>query len=134
MLVLKFIETKGEKTQAELKTDSSTWGNYNNVSFSLIRGKYLIGSTWNTTTTYTKPASGILLTTGATTRNSALNIYDLAGNLREWTLEKTTNSGYPCITRGGGYNYTGSNGPASYRYYCNTSDAVANDSFRSTFY
>ena len=95
-LVLKFIETKGEKTQAELKTDSSTWGNYNNVSFSLIRGKYLIGSTWNTTTTYTKPASGILLTTGATTRNSALNIYDLAGNLREWTLEYTIATNPPC--------------------------------------
>ena len=29
----------------------------------------------------------MLLTTGATKRNSILNIYDLAGNLEEYTLE-----------------------------------------------
>lgn len=123
-LVLKFIETKGEKTQAELKTDSSTWGNYNNVSFSLIRGKYLIGSTWNTTTTYTKPASGILLTTGATTRNSALNIYDLAGNLREWTLEYTIATNPPCTCQGGYYNIGGSNNPVSHRNANATTDSL----------
>ena len=101
-LVMKFIEIKKGKTQDELKTNSETWGNYNKVSFDLTRGKYLIQRTWNTITTYKKPASeNVLLTTGATTRNSTLNIYDLAGNVNEWTLENTPNTSNPCVVRGG---------------------------------
>ena len=43
------------------------------------------------------------------------NIYDLAGNVFEWTMEAySTNIR---VTRGGGYNYSGSNGPASDRSY-----------------
>ncbi|MCI8636342.1 MAG: hypothetical protein HFJ36_00450 [Clostridia bacterium] len=103
-LVLKFIEAKGAKRQQELKTDSGSWGNYYNVSFDLKRGKYLSASTWNNITNYTKLSdSAALLTTGATNRNSALNIYDLAGNIHEWTLEYTSSTSAPCCIRGGDY-------------------------------
>ena len=43
------------------------------------------------------------MTTGNTKRNSALNIYDLAGNLYEFTLEKSDDSSNPCVTRGGDF-------------------------------
>ena len=128
-LVLKFIEEKGAKTQAELKTDSSSWGNYSNVSFDIKReqGLYTTSPTkkdsWNTTSNYTKPSSSVSLTTGATDRNSALGIYDLAGNEYEWTLEYSTIAVSPCASGGGSYGSPGSSNPASYRYHINTTTA-----------
>ena len=50
---------------------------------------------------YDKSASARLLTTGATERNSVAGIYDLAGNVEEWTLEKMMYSDCPCSIRGG---------------------------------
>ena len=34
------------------------------------------------------------------------NIYDMAGNTREWTTETSSNPSSPCVTRGGNYNNT----------------------------
>lgn len=109
-LMLKFIETQGAKTQAELKEDSASWGNFYNPNFTLTKGAYATSSntshTWTTTWKivtgqYTKPSSSVaLLTTGATDRNSVLNIYDIAGNVREWTLENPGGSSAACSMRG----------------------------------
>ena len=115
-LVLKHIENKNGKTQIELKNDSTTWGNYRNATFEIHKGKYSIdrGKTFTEVTgTYTKPASGVLLTTGETEKNSVLNIYDLAGNEGEWTLEGNTSAKLPCINRGGDCYDTGLEDPAS---------------------
>ena len=118
-LILKHIEEKGAKTQNELKTDSSSWGNYNNVTFEITRGEYTTApstsGSWNAITTYTKPASNVLLTTGGTDRNSILNIHNLAGNVKENTLERATNNTSPCACRGGYYRISGNTQPASYR-------------------
>ena len=126
-LVMKFIKAKGAKTQAELKTDSSSWGNYETVSFDVKReqGRYTtspseVGS-WITTSNYAKPSSRVLLTTGATDRNCALGIYDLAGNVWEWTLENPTNHNGSSALRSGSCYYDGSDGPASYRGYLDPS-------------
>lgn len=105
-LIMKFIEQKGAKTQTQLKTDSSTWGNYNNVEFNFVRGKYSydMGTTFSSDVnnkTSKVESTSVLLTTGATDRNSALNIYDLAGNLWEWTLQHIENPEKPCGIRGG---------------------------------
>ena len=109
-LVCKFIESKEAKTQQEIKEDSTSWGNYSNAEFSVAEGnKYAtMSNDWNTTfNSYIKESyetvDGILLSTGATERNNALNIYDLAGNICEWVLEKNNNeSGLgPCVNRGG---------------------------------
>ena len=137
-LVLKHIENKNGKTQIELKNDSTTWGNYNDVTFEITKGKYSTddGKTFTEVNgTYTRQANNrVLLTTGATERNSVLNIYDLAGNEWEWTLEKNTLADFPGVSRGGDYTYSGFNGPASYRG--NNSTSVSNKyiSFRSALW
>ena len=118
-LVLKFIEEKGVKTQEQLKTDSTERGNYKNAEFTIERGKYSTdyGQTYiEVVGSYPKASSSVvLLTTGATDRNSALGICDLAGNVWEWTMEKTTDTNLPCAIRGGGYSVNGSAFPASNR-------------------
>ena len=132
-LVLKHIETKQGKTQAELKTDSTTWGNYYNAEFEITKGKYSIDyeSTFKPVEgKYKKPASRVLLTTGATERNSVLNIYDLAGNEYEWTLEKSTHTSVPGVSRGGSCNSSGSTYPASCRINSTTSYRGGDMSFR----
>ena len=56
---------------------------------------------------------GKVTTTGASADYAVKNIYDLAGNVYEWTMEScyTVNRG----SRGGVYGITGSDYPASYR-------------------
>ena len=110
-LVLRYFESKGT-TQADLKTNSTSWGNYYNASFDITKGMYnavdklsWILATWTSAgSNYTKAASSyILLTTGATDRNSKMNIYDMAGNVWEYTMEYDSDSSNPCTLRGGGF-------------------------------
>jgi len=96
-LAMKAIENSGEKVKSELITDSSTWGNYLSANFEIYRGKYSTdnGQTYlePSSMPYTKAASSDeLVTTGTAIRNRVLNIYDLAGNVGEWTLERGYNS------------------------------------------
>lgn len=123
------MKQKEQKHGAELKTNSTTWGNYNNATFDITRGLYTtaptVSGSWNGASEinkYTKPAStSTLLTTGATDRNSALGIYDLAGNVYEWTLERyTSDNRYPCTIHGGRYSHTGSYSSARRDYYTTT--------------
>ena len=143
-LVMKFIETKEGKTQDELKKDSKDWGNYQNVSFDVTKGKYSTdkGQTFTEVIgSYTKPARtdenepGILLTTGASERNSVLNIYDIAGNVYEFTLEKyTVDLNYPCCVRGGKNSGYGNKYPAYIHDYGNASNSFNFTGFRSALY
>jgi hypothetical protein len=139
-LVMKFIEEKGAKTQAELETDSSSWGNYNNVSFDIKREQGLYTTSpskmesWKTTSDYTKPSSNVLLTTGATDRNSVLGIYDLAGNVWEWTLEYSTGANGPCASRSGDYIHDGSYGHASRRNTSSITASFVNNGLRSALW
>ena len=57
----------------------------------------------------------MLLTTGASEDTKKMNIYDFAGNVYEWTLEKRIDDNSPCAIRGGSYVYGGSGGAASNR-------------------
>ena len=81
---------------------STDWGNYSNSeTYTINRGKYAV---FNTSTDklekfqdvgneYSKEKDkSILLTTGASERNSAKNIYDVAGNVLEWTTESRSSS------------------------------------------
>ncbi len=116
-LVCKWLEENKVKTIEEIYTDSSSWGNYSNATFNINRGKYSTnkGNTYTEVQeNYIKPSSTmILLTTGATQRNSTMNIHDLAGNQTEWTLEYSKNDKSPCRNRGGFFAGTGSEAPAN---------------------
>ena len=134
-LVCKFIEEKTSLSIYDLKSNSSSWGNYQDTSLILNTGKYNIApgnskSLWNfynintdnyviDSVTSNDENYKQLLTTGASEQTNKINIYDLAGNEWEWTLEHaTTNKNYPCVARGGGYDNKATNLPVAYRLGC----------------
>ena len=90
------------KDSSHSVTDSATWGNYyDSETYTINRGKYAVYNTSNNTlenfqdvvNEYPKEkGKSILLTTGATERNSSKNIYDVAGNVFEWTTESISSS------------------------------------------
>ena len=137
-LVLAFMSKDTAKitSTSVLTENSTTIGNYYNSTFQLSQtGKYAtmsnynLRSTWNPSTTSTtnfvdssrnkiaqsSTGNGILVTTGTSEKNKVMNIYDVAGNVWEWTLEKTSSTGMPCAGRGGDFSYPGSDSPAARR-------------------
>ena len=137
-LVLAFMSRDTAKiTSTDVLTKNSTViGNYRDSVFQLSQtGKYAtmsaynLSSTWNPSTTPTanfvdtsrnkiaqsSDSNGILVTTGTSEKNKVMNIYDIAGNVWEWTLENTSDTNRPCAFRGGGCDNTGSGSPASSR-------------------
>ena len=134
-LVCKYLEVKSTLTTANINADSSTWGNYSNAKRTISSDK--AKQTTNSRSTWTaitgeKPASSVLLTTGASEETNKMNIYDFAGNEWEWTLEKTSDSSYPCALRGGSYDSTGSVYPASSRF--SATSSFNDRSFRPALY
>ena len=142
-LVLKYLETKGT-AQADLKTDSTSWGNYENNLWNITNAnsKYAILNTSNYTLgDWTSGAYGakgssksILLSTGASDTVSKQGIYDLAGNVWEWTLEYTSYSSAPCAYRGGSCFSGGGTYPAVGRNSFNATDYNGDVGFRGALY
>ncbi len=163
-LILKFIETKGALTQNQITNNCYNWGNFVNSSFSIddTNAHYYLSDEWkdvknvesetgngisvgsdSNATISKNEGIGVLLTTGASSRNSVLNIYDLAGNVCEQTLELHTTfsiddySSRSLIFRGGQYEWNGINadsyddGGAYYRGYYN---AYSDTGFRPIIY
>ena len=130
------------KDRDHIVKDSTTWGNYkNSETFEITRGFYAVLNTRNFTlgsfnnvgSKYSKMKDKlILLTTGATERNSAKNIYDVAGNCCEWTTESGSLSGR--VLRGGDYSNSGSGSPACNRGFSSADSSGFSISFRSTLY
>ena len=75
--------------------------------------------------------STVLIPTGQTT--PVCNIYDMGGNVLEWTTESYSNTNYPYIVRGGSYLSPFATSPAGSRYY-NSDSAYVNDGFRLTLF
>ncbi|HOV64872.1 MAG TPA: SUMF1/EgtB/PvdO family nonheme iron enzyme, partial [Spirochaetia bacterium] len=93
-----------DKTVSNYSTNS-TQGNYYDLSFTY---KDMSG------TTQTKAANtGTLIPTGATT--AVCNIYDMGGNVYEWTTEAYSYPDHPSVIRGGNFSITSSEFPAGYR-------------------
>ena len=136
-LVCKYLEVKSTLETPDINSNSTSWGNYSNVERTISSDKAKqstdYGYTW-TAITGTKPASSVLLTTGASDETNKMNIYDFAGNEWEWTLEKASDSSSPCAIRGGNYYTTGSFGPASFRNIYYATGSNDNVGFRPTLY
>ncbi len=94
--VMSWIQNSGEN----VKSDSTSWGNYRTAevpgitSYSKWEGWFLTGVNWEPGNK-TKPSGTAetadymwLLKTGNTEYTKRNNIYDLAGNVFEWTTEK----------------------------------------------
>ena len=85
---------------------SSEEGNYYDTTFSY---------TDITGATKTKASdSEVLVPTGQTT--PVCNIYDMGGNVWEWTTESYSNTNSPSALRGGGCNHNFANSPAGIRF------------------
>ena len=81
---LQWLIDSGCKSEEEVVSDSTNWGNYSDDPFSEnANGKF----------------------TGKWEETKANNIYDLAGNNWEWTQERNGGGNY--VMRGGGYNLMG---------------------------
>ena len=162
-LIVKHIETKEvakgialETIQSALRSVSTSWGNYMNASFTINRGRYtkygVLGTWYNynnengledcvtyTNGTSTKVAASsnsnsILLTTGASNICQKMNIYDLAGNVWEWTLEHTAYASTPCACRGGDCATISSDHPASIRSNGFPTDSYGTVGFRLSLF
>ena len=158
-LVLAFMSKDTAKITStkDLTQNSTTIGNYYNSTFDLNRGKYAqkgqLGNEWknfdsalgsivvsNETTGKMKKteqssySNSILITTGGTEQSKVMNIYDIAGNVWEWTLEKTSYTYTPCACRGGDFSYTGSSSPAANRSYISTGFSDFSIGFRVSLF
>ena len=72
------------------------------------------------------------IATGSIEAYAVNNIYDMAGNVSDWTIE-AGNTSYRVI-RGGNYSDDGSNGPASVRRSSNPTNSIDNYGFRVALY
>lgn len=103
-LVCKFLEETKSKNQNDIKTNSTNFGNYSNTEFNVIdenvKGFTIQSQKYEVIKDLIK-TSDMLLTTGGSKRNKVLNIYDLAGNGWELTLEHSNNSERKMSIRGG---------------------------------
>lgn len=113
-LVQKYIEAKAVAQgtaigtiQAQLKTNSTALGNYKSSQYNITNtnAHYSLnnGSTWLTAPYNKNSVESVMLTTGTIVGFSKQNIFDLAGNVWEWTLENSNNASQPCVIRGGSY-------------------------------
>ncbi|MDO5557175.1 MAG: hypothetical protein Q4G05_02905, partial [Clostridia bacterium] len=130
---LKFIQEKGDIKGDTVYYNSTSWGNYKNrrptnntIEFS---GYYANNGTWANLASFTGSAWAtgtqgdietyaefLKLGTGTSESTKANNIYDIAGNLWEWTTEVSKNgAANNRVLRGGSYYDVGSYNSASRR-------------------
>ena len=88
---LRWMQTSTNSSVASFPTNSEGKGNYKG----------------------TQGDTNAPIPTGSNTAYAVNNIYDMAGNVWDWTIE--ANYTYNRVLRGGDYNNTASNDPASYR-------------------
>ena len=139
-LVLAFMHNKGNIADSTLTSNSTTMGNYK-VNLWTIKNANAKYST-NSGSTFTacpnpfkkESYSSILLTTGADSSFSVQNIYDIAGNVWKFTLERSPYTNVLCARRGGGFNVTGSDYPAALRFNVSTDFSGFNIGFRVSLF
>ena len=136
-LTLKYIKENSDVTETELSSNSTGWGNYLNSEFiSKSDSGYSpdYGISWRIGA-YTKSAyREMCFATGASNDFAKNNIYDLAGNVFEWTLERYADSNVTGVVRGGGYGDNGYMKPAFSRSYKLVDSSDLDLGFRAVLY
>lgn len=148
-VILNTMKSKAGLSDSDI-TNSNSWGNYKNKQLTFTGRKAVAshnGSNWilapfgTQTTDGTKGTysgnGGELLTTGASATTQKYHIFDIAGNLWEWTEEDShyQTSGQYRVLRGGDYLYSSSDYPACYRYgTCSVSHTSLDIGFRAVLY
>lgn len=100
-----FIKSK-KKTYREIAKNSTNWGNY-----------------WNS-----KNSTKSIWKTGSCEEGCVNNIYDMAGNIEEWTQERNDSSF--CIIRGGSYRNKGKHYPTASRVFDYPNNSSSTIGFR----
>ena len=94
----------------QLMNNSTTWGNYYNATFN-----YIAANAETPLMTETKAQStSTRIPAGSAEYTKANNVYDMAGNVLDWTTEAYSTDFRG--VRGGSYSYDGYDNPASSRY------------------
>lgn len=133
--MLNFIKDKSHDV-----TNSTTWGNYLDNAWRITReepsgtSSPSVLTSWKSAYEMGEKTSdtNILLTTGASDSFVAKNIYDVAGNVLEWTNEAYSSNRR--VRRGGRYNIGGSEQPAYYRSDISTNYCHNGLGFRPALY
>ena len=116
-------ETTG-KSKEEVISDSTSWGNYDNATFQYTNSSGV--------TATKNSGSSTRIPTGSTEYTKANNIYDLAGNVWDRTMEAS--SSIDRVIRGGYYYYGGYYYPASNRDNYNPTDRSSSNGCRVSLY
>ena len=143
-LICKYIETKNIKLEDGtlvneyfLTHNSKEIGNYSSSKFTItsMNAQKLNSNESNYSAIAQNQVKNadeeVLLTTGASDANKILNIYDLAGNQFEMTLEHSEIDEYPTTVRGG---HSGDAGYLSSHDYVEYNIGYKNISFRPTIF
>ena len=152
-MMMKFLSDKSDYSDIK----STDWGNYNDTSLTNLRGYYTnvtsAGATdgFKSVTDSSAPLTNsgtrksgysyVMLTTGSTAQVLKKGLYDVSGNLWEWTQEASykANLGYNTTyntynIRGGSVDNAGASYPACYRSYDCAPSTNALFSFRPVLY
>ena len=148
-VILNTMKSKAGLSDSDI-TNSNSWGNYKNKQLTFTGRKAVAshnGPNWilapfgTQTTDGTKGTysgkGGELLTTGASTTTQKYHIFDIAGNLWEWTEEDShyQTSGQYRVVRGGSFIGSSGDYPACYRLgNCTASWTDDNIGFRAVLY
>ena len=150
-VILNTLINRTGLTNSDITTDSNVWGNYRNISTPykgrLAKADYgttisnywtlkPFGTSTSGKTSVYENSAGDLLTTGASAKTEWYHIFDLAGNVWEWTEEDShyDTTGQFRGVRGGGCFDESSAFPACYRTHCSVSYTSAHVGFHTVLY